>query len=60
MNSRNKKVETMYALTALLMTPNYHAARIRQSIREVNDVYTTVIQVSKAEEWHCTATGVIT
>lgn len=44
-NVRNKKTEDECALTALLLTVNEHATRIRQAVREVRDLYTTVIQV---------------
>jgi hypothetical protein len=44
-NVRNKKIENRYALTALLLTLNEHATRIRQAIEEIRDVYNTVIQV---------------
>lgn len=44
-NVRNKKIENRYAITALLLTLNDHAMRIRQAIEEVRDVYNIVIQV---------------
>jgi hypothetical protein len=39
------KTENRYALTALLLTMNDHATRVRQAIEEVGDLYNTVIQV---------------
>jgi hypothetical protein len=44
-NAANKKNENKYALTALLLTLNDHAKRIRQAIGEVKDVCSTIIQV---------------
>ena len=44
-NVGNKKIENGYAFTALLLTLNDHATRIRQAIEEVRDVYNTVIHV---------------
>jgi hypothetical protein len=44
-NVGNKKIESKYALTALLLALNDHATRILQATEEVKDVYNTVIQV---------------
>jgi hypothetical protein len=44
-NVRNKNIEHKYARTALVLTLNDHAMRIRQAIGEVRDVYDMVIQV---------------
>ena len=44
-NVGNRRIENKYALTALLLTLNDHATRIRQAIGEVKDVYNMIIQV---------------
>jgi hypothetical protein len=45
MNVKNKKIESKYTLTAVLLKLNDHAMRIQQAIREFNDVYSTIIQM---------------
>ena len=49
-NVRNRKIENKYALTALVLALNDHAMRIRQAIRELYSVYTTVIQACLTKE----------
>jgi hypothetical protein len=44
-NVGNKKIENRYALTALLLTLNDNATRIRQATVDGRVVYNTVIQV---------------
>lgn len=44
-NDGKRKIENRYALTALLLTLNDHATRVREVIEEVRYVYDAVIQV---------------
>jgi hypothetical protein len=44
MNTRNRKLENKYALTALILPLNSHVTGIQQAVIEVKDVYTTVIK----------------